>query len=215
MDTSNKINFILGHYSVPRTELDSFDWLEITREILNICKPYLKYFPDFKPIRETLSHSHEYDSRTTDESIIDLPDGISLKTRGIYFCLERKIEGELGQGSGSRYINEKNLFLTQEGQWLILNSRYERVPQYGLGYRSHRSGIKEVVLECRFSTVSEEELITLFKYHPTSETDTGLGANILTRMCYLVQGAIKERKARLNCFLEINEKLAGIYSSIE
>jgi len=210
IDSSNKLNFILGTLTVPTSEIEASEWLKIIKAALAICKPYLKYLPGFKPISECLNcHLGSYHSRKTDKAIVEFPKSITQKTG----CVEiddliQKTEGEI-PGNGVRFVILRTLFLSRKGKWINWDYKFERKVQHGLGFRGHHTGILEVAKICKFSLVNEDTLLRSLAEKPD------LGEQILDILFSLAVEGIKERKERLQQIEQVGERLAEIRSRID
>jgi len=220
MDSSNKLNFILGEFTVPTSKIEGFEWLKIINAALAICKPYLKYFPEFRPISEQLNYIDGYDRRETDEAIIEFPKGITQKTCCVKIDdLIFETEGEIPGGNGVRFIILQTLFLSREGKWINRDYKFERKLRYRLGYRSHHTGILEVAKICKFSLVKKDTLLDFLKGDfLKGERSSGkipLGQLILDILYSLVIQGVKERKERLQQIEQVEERLARIRNRIE
>jgi len=212
MDSSNKLNFILGTFRIPATEVKASEWLEIIKAALAICKPYLKYFSGFSPISERLNcHLGSYDRRETDKAIVEFPKDITQKTR----CVEigqliYETEGMHSDAQfGVRFVILQTLLLSQEEKWINWDYKFERKAQYGLGYREHHTGILEVAKICKFSLVKEDILLGFLKEKPR------LGEKILDILYSLAVEGITERKRRLQQIEQAEKLLARIRNRID
>jgi len=220
MDSSNKLNFILGEFTVPTSKIEGFEWLKIINAALAICKPYLKYFPEFRPISEQLNYIDGYDRRETDEAIIEFSKGITQKTCCVKIDhLIFETEGELfGDGvrfgNGVRFVILQTLFLSREGKWINQDYKFERKVQHGLGYRSHHTGILEEAKICKFSLMKRDTLLGFLKEKYRSGKNP-LGQLILDILYSLAAESGKERKRRLQQIEQVEEQLAGIRNRIE
>lgn len=215
MDSSNKLNFILGEFTIPASEIKASEWLEIIKAALAICKPYLKYFPGFEPISERLNcHLGNYDRRETDKAIVEFPKGITQKTDCVeidHFTL--KTEGDI-PGDGVRFVMLQTLLLSRKGKWINWDYKYKRIVRSGLGYRSHRTGILEKAEICKFSLVNKDTLLGFLKEKPHSGQQS-LGQQILNTLHSLAVKGVKEKKRRLQPIEQVEEQLAGIRSRID
>jgi len=212
MDSSNKLNFILEGFTVPASEIEASEWLEITKAALAICKPYLKYFPRLRPISERLNCClGNYHDRETDEAIAEFPKGITQKTD----CLEidqliHQTEGiHSDHQFGVRFVILQTLLLSRKGKWINWHYKFERKARYGLGFRGHRTGILEVAKICKFSLVQEDRLLGLL------EEKSNLGQRILDILYSLAIEGVRERQRRLQQIEQAKEQLAGIKSRID
>lgn len=212
MDSSSRLSFVLGELRVPASELQAKEWLKIVQKVLEICKPYLKYLPRFEPIDKLLNCSRgDYDDRQTDESIMEFPEGIDKKTRCLVVTsISRDISEEslLTPGYGTRFVTERNLLLSQKEDWLLWEFKYERTVRHGLGYRAHRTGIREIGQICEFSLIDEDKLLTLLEIRPD------LGNKILRSLHISASEGVRERKMRLQGVKQIENLLAGMINRI-
>jgi hypothetical protein len=210
-DSANKLHFLFGSLQVSARDIEPYEWLEIIRHILDLCKPYLKYMPRFMPIGDYLNCQFPgCGRRQTSESIMEFPEEISERTRCLTvekLSFEKEGEHEDRQ-YGMRFVTERALLLSQEGKWLQWEFKYERVVEHGLGKRKRRNGIAQVAKVCRFSVLEEDGLLDLL------EKRKGLGLHILEMFKNLASRGVEERKARLQQIKRVEEALIEIKEKI-
>ncbi len=213
MDTSIRLGFILGRVTIPAVELQPDEWLNIIQEVLGVYKPYLKYLPGFKPIGESLNcHIREYDDRCTDEKIVRFPKGISQKTRCTRVAsLSHETEEDM-PGYGARFVIEEHLLLTQKGHWLLWKFKYSRQVRQGLGFRAHRSGIREIAEICDFSLLKGLTFSECLARQP--EHGFPVGEQILRALHAMASEGVRERENRLHGVQGIEHHLAEILNRI-
>jgi len=188
--------------------------LEIINEALSVSKPYLKYFPGFKPIGEILNRSDDlgymgYYEFVTDERVVDFPKGISSKTRCVdieVFETTFVLDGKKNNGEGIR--SEREIILSQEGRLIEWYHRFYvvlfRAPGKG------RDGHRYVTVECKFSAVDNERLLELLKRYEGFFT-----GRILDELYELATAGSKERRERLQKMEQVETSLQKIRETIK
>ena len=196
MDSSNKLAIVLGRATVKRSEIEPKEWLEIVKIALAECKPRLKYFPKFQPIKELLNcRISDYSQRVTDEKIVVLPKEIALNTPCVTVeSLSHGVEGDLPDGQGAHFFYSRQLLLTQEGQWLEWLSKYERQSIHGQGYRQHRTGTREEAVLCEFSLVTDDRLLQLMGWQSGERL---IGMSIIQTLRFLAREGVSQRMMRI------------------
>ena len=212
MDASSKQDALKGILTVSASEILPDEWLELVKEVLGECKPYLKYLPGFEPIEKSLNWRDGYDERKTGVAVMDFPEGISQKTKCVVVSsFAFKPEGEI-EGRGAQFVTHRELLLSQEGQWLHWTLKYERQVMYGLGFTSQRSGILEAVMICKFTVARDDELLPLLAQK--SETGQYPGLDILMTMKGIADKDVNERTRRLGQSQWLAKQLSEIRERI-
>lgn len=220
MDSSDKLEFLLGDLKLRAKKIDSRTWSKLVFDCINQCKPQLSFLPEQHPIGDFLNCSlSDYDKRITPKEVVAFPRGVSFETK----CLEivqletEHIKNERGGAFGLttvepgwKYIIEKRLLLTCQGKLLKWVAKYQPQEIDGLGYRSHRSGMHYRAESCSFGTVTAEGLTALF-----AKNDQLAGHQILTALRLLVQKGIENRERNLLPMRRVEQHIAGILSRID
>lgn len=211
MDPSIRLDFILGRIRVAPEEITPEEWQEIVKEAIRRSKPQLTYLPGFETVSGWLNcREQEYDFRQTPEEVLSFPEGMNPNTRLLFLAgVSHEIAGKLGSDGdfGARFVTRSDLFLDRDGRLVLSEARYKRLPQHGLGYRGHRSGILEVAEFSRFSYPDEVTLEKLL----TKDTCR----RILGSLYMIVSRAVEEREERLGNMRALMGSLESIVNRVE
>jgi len=212
MDSSSKlskVDFLTGMLVVPAGEIEPAEWLEVINRILELCKPYLKYLPRFKPIGEYLNYFGGYDKRRTEESVMVFPADVNQKTRcATIVDLTPEAERALyDREHGVRFTTEQTLLLSQEGKLLLRELKCEREVEYRLGLCK---GVLEKVKACTFTLLDAKPGLLHFL-----EEKPDMGLQILNSFESLVAECIGEREERLQKMEHIYREVAAIIDRIK
>lgn len=158
------------------------DWIAIVGRIVDTIKQYLNEFPTvpamrggdgFRPIKDrTNCYLREYDDRMTEPEVMEFAEGLNSESELLYLS---KVDYHYGPeekpGYGASTGEERQLFLTRDGRLVLWNFKYQRVVRHGLGYRQHRSGVREQAEACRFGWVDQETLSQFIEVRPALWSD--------------------------------------------
>jgi hypothetical protein len=210
-DTQAKLEFVMGRMRLPEDQLSPDDWQAILLEVFKLVSPQLKYLSGFSELERFLNFSRrDYNWRETDFSIMDMPDDFSLKTRVIVLLdFFHQTEGKIEPGYGVRFITEKKLLLDKNGHFFVWEAKYERILETGQGFRSHRSGIREVAVVSKFSSLPDNKLVELFAY------DQHAGRHILEKFQEFISETIRVSQERLEVWARKQEEMSGIWSRLD
>lgn len=158
------------------------DWIAIVERTVDTIKQYLNEFPTvpamrggdgFHTIKDRVNcHLREYDDRVTEQGVMELAEGLSPESELLYLSTVNYHYGpETVPGYGASTGEEHQLFLTRDGRLVLWNFKYQRVVRSGLGYRQHRSGVREQAEVCRFGWVDQGTLSQLIEAKPALWSD--------------------------------------------
>jgi hypothetical protein len=160
--------YILGSLKLKTRDFSAADWLEIIEVALKLCKPHLKYFPNYKSAKDlmTKKDSTNYmDCRTTDKSRMQFFADFDEESQCYsIFPFSHETEGDL-PGHGVKFFSESYLLLTRKGQWVNWTAKYERKARYSSGSRRDE-GIEEEAVFSRFSKLSSKDLLEVLEKYP-------------------------------------------------
>lgn len=204
MDPSSRPGIILGSTKVEIEDIQPEEWLVIFNTVLEKCRPQLKYLPGFRPIEETLNcYLNDYDERVTDLKIIQCPEDFGMDTRCISLTrIGHKIGGVSPSGKqyGVRFITTRELLLTQKGKIVLWEHKCEQVVQHGLGFRQHRTGIKEIAVHCEFIYVEVEAW----------QLSSAVALGVFRSLFQLVNKGVADRAERLRSTQGLATFLDGV-----
>jgi len=170
MDTSTRLDFLLGRLRVSQEEITPEEQLAVLNELITLCKPVMRYLSGFAEIRECTKRRliGGYSYREVPDSVVTFTGKqTNLKTR----CLEVAdvIHEAWGSGpqGGCRYFREHKLLLTQDARWVLWTTTYSRSETHGHGYTGRHSAIYEIANLSNFETLSVESLKDFFNQFPT------------------------------------------------
>lgn len=210
MDTSNRLDMVLGQHKVAAEELSASEWLTLVLTLLKEARPQLRYMPGFVPTQESMNWTQEYDRRITDPAVVECPEGFDPTMRCLLIAgISREVEGASQWGSqyGVRFVVQEDLLLTQrEGAIVRWSHRYERQHRTGLGYRAHREGTDEVAVHSRFTFVDDEGLAELMTPR--------IGGAILKALHVQASACVKDRIRRLETMRSLEARLRGVRQRI-
>jgi hypothetical protein len=195
MDSSSRLNAVLGQFRIAAEELTAEEWFRIVDVCLSAYLPMLKYLPGFKPLEESLNCSvgnSGYNWRVTTPEATEFPPNVNHLTKCLRVAqISHAVEGEnrWGAAHGCRYVHKVELYLTIGGRFLLADHKYERVPQDGLGYREHRTGIREEALWWKFINMEGKDLIPML--------NAKVGLSILDTLIKAGNESVDQRRSRL------------------
>ncbi|PIQ66812.1 MAG: hypothetical protein COV95_02120 [Candidatus Zambryskibacteria bacterium CG11_big_fil_rev_8_21_14_0_20_40_24] len=170
MDTSTRLDFLLGRLRVSQEEITPEEQLAVLNELITLCKPVMRYLSGFAEIREHTKHRliGGYGCREVSDGVVTFTGKqTNLKTR----CLEvADISHEAwssGPQGGCRYFSEHKLLLTQDARWVSWMTVYSRSETHGHGYTGRHSAIYERADRSNFEELSVESLKDFFNQFPT------------------------------------------------
>lgn len=157
--------------------LEPNDWIAIITRMIETVKPYLNEFPSvpairsddgFRPIKDRVNcFLREYDDRVTDQEVMGFADGLDSESELLFLStVDYHYGPEVVPGYGASTGEQRQLFLTRDGRLVLWNFKYRRVVRHGLGYRRHRSGVREQAETCRFGWVAQGTLSQLIATKP-------------------------------------------------
>lgn len=185
---------------------------DVIMEAVEVCKPYLKYFPGFSTVGQIMNESATtigYYEFITDERVIDFPEGIDLKTKCVEIeCFGRDFVLDREKNNGDGLRTERTLLLTEKGILLERFYRYYVLQGIPIPGKTNR-GKRNVALECQFSIVDNQRMLRLLKEHRGFFTK-----RILDELSELTNRGIKERTDRLKKMRQVKTLLKKIQDAL-
>ncbi len=213
MDTSNSqaniqaLKYIFGLEKPELVSYSAADWLFIIGATLDLFKPYLKYLPEFKELREL------YDVKDDDigshmiisPSVVYKPISLKNETRCltvVRFYSQLEYPEDVPWGSNKEAIcrEEMQLLITQEGRWVLWHAKFTRKVVSTDHFLPPSARIEEKATSLVLLYASLEEMIK--KYN--------LGFIIFSRFHLLLKSAIEQRRERLRKLVLLFEKVNRI-----
>lgn len=192
MDPTIRLPLVLGELRVVASELSAAEWMRVLNHALRICGHHLKYLPGFKPMGERLSIFDSYDRWEVRSLASNPPGHFSVETRQRYITrLHHEVEGECARDFGARRVLDRDLLLTQGGEWVTWEADYLRHVEHGLGYRGHRSGVIAQAAVATATLTTDEQLAGLIAGHPDH------GNIVLHSLHELARAGVEEKRLRL------------------
>jgi|GEM_PF-6829225 len=215
MDSSSRLQAILGQLRVAASAMTPGEWHTVVTVALEQYKPHLKYLPGFKPLKELFScmmgHGNTYDRRITDPGVVEYS---SPEVDGDTKCLwvasiSHQTEGEnrASRHHGCRFVQKKDLYLTIKGDFVLSDHKYERVVHSGLGYRQHREGIYETAVWWKFTVVEGDSL------RPLLVAD--VGSSILDVLLKYGRESVHQRRQHLRAVEDATRYVWKVRQSID
>lgn len=203
-------NYILGSLRIKAEAVGPSEWLAIVKAAKSICNPYLKYLPDFEPLKETMNDWRS--KRKTDNAVVTFFPGFNEESLCVWVSsLSHETEGQLSPADGVRFVTEKDLLLSRKGHLVLWDAKYERETRWGSDAwgPGNSYDVIEIAIFSRFSKVSDDNLITLITHHPR------LGRDIVNKLWELANKGVVERQRRLSDFTKMERVLAGFLERID
>ncbi len=196
------VDMILSEHKVDAADLEVADRFAIMLKLRQRFSSHLKYMPGFNEIRDmTNKNMGNYDRRETDHGVIQFATTIFDHTRCLHLATilyKASDDNPAGSGFGCHYVEQVELLLTQDGEFIKWQQKYRRYVEHGLGYRSHRSGIREVAEVSTFLRVSENDL-------QVELADVKVFTQVLHSIRELVRKCVEEREARLGSMKHLEQ----------
>ncbi len=200
MDSSSRLEAILGQLRVDASEITPEEWLQVVTDVLEQHKPHLKYLRGFRPLKEEFNcatGNSGYDYRRTNMEVVEFPVEIDADTKCLWVAkISHEVEGknQWGENHGCRFVQQKDLYLTTKGEFLLSDHKYERIVRDGLGYRSHRTGIDDVAVWWKFALLADDSLRSVLKPE--------VGCTILDVLIKYGEESVQERRRHLRAVEE-------------
>lgn len=217
MDSSTKLEFLTGDFSLCATEIEPETWCKLVLHCVKACKPHLKYFPNQLPLGQLLNcYLGDYNRRITPPEVVTLPANITTETK----CIEiTELKSEYvahtpppASHHGAydwKLIIERKLLLTSKGDLLLWTAGYRPELVCGLGYRAHREGTYYNAKSSVFTLVSCENLGNLL------QPEDRLGLQMIEAISALVESGVGDRRQKLYSMEKLGSQLRSVLDRIE
>jgi hypothetical protein len=204
------MELILRSQQIKPGDLTPSERLATIEHLQERLKPHLRYI-NFPEISTFMTCSEgAYHSRVTPSPVVKFASIMSFSSRVTKIArLDHRVEGTNPSGSpfGCHFVEQEDLLLRQEGGIVRWSQRYERQVESGLGFRSHRTGIKEVA--------TKSELEHLFGPELEKALEPEVFVQVLTSLHDLAQKSAQERRDRLISAEHLVDEIRQINVHIE
>ena len=203
MDTSiSTTTFVTGNLRIPANDIKPEDWLKIIGSAVQLAKPYIKHFPDYRVVGEVINGDcGRRRTKKTDSAIVSLDTDLKLTTR---FQWVNDLDSKW-RNRDTRYVT-RSLMLSQEGRWFDWKAGYNVTKEFA-NFREDTTILTATSSEFRW--LSDDDFLAILT------EDGGRGLLYLNILANLTSHVLDKRRKQLGELEVLHQSLRDMESRIE